>query len=83
MLDGVEMVLVLVVAGVVGRSALDLFIQFLFQLLVVLFCAPDVPILCGVDGLPGYLRAAGKEDAAGLKARHHNEFEQKKNAHDH
>ena len=45
MLDGVKVVLVLVVAGVVGRSALDLFVQFLFQLLVVLLCAPDVPVL--------------------------------------
>ena len=44
-LDGVEVVLVLVVAGVVGRSALDLFIQFLFQLLVVGFGSPDASAL--------------------------------------
>ena len=43
MLDGVKVILVLVVAGVVGGSVLDLFVQFLFQLFVVLFCAPDVP----------------------------------------
>lgn len=55
MLDGVEVVLVLVVAGVVGGSALDLFVQFLFQLLVVLFCAPDVPVLSRIHGLPGHL----------------------------
>ena len=83
MLDGVKMVLVLVVAGVVGGSALDLFVQFLFQLLVVLFCAPDVPVLSRVHGLPGHLCAAGKEDAAGGKTRHDHEDEQKKNAHDH
>jgi len=83
MLDGVKVVLVLVVAGVVGGSALDLFIQFLFQLLVVLFCAPDVPVLGGVHGLPGHLCATGKEDATGGKAGHHHEDEQKKNAHDH
>ncbi len=58
---------VLVVAGVVGGSVLDLFVQFLFQLFVVLFCAPDVPILGRVHGLPGHLCAAGKEDAAGGK----------------
>ena len=83
MLDGVKVILVLVVAGVVGGGALDLFIQLLFQLLVVLLCAPDVPVLGRVHGLPGYLRAAGKEDSAGGKARHHHEDEQKKNAHDH
>ena len=83
MLDGVEVVLVLVIAGVVGGSALDLFIQLLFQLLVVLLCAPDVPVLGRVHGLPGYLCTARKEDAAGRKARHHHEDEQKKNAHDH
>ena len=60
MLDGVEMVLILVVAGVVGGGALDFFIQFLFQLLVVLFCAPDVPVLGRVHGLPGHLCAATK-----------------------
>ena len=68
MLDGVKVILVLVVAGVVGGGALDFFIQFLFQLLVVLLCAPDVPVLGRVHGLPGYLCAAGKEDAAGGKA---------------
>ena len=83
MLDGVKVILVLVVAGVVSGGALDLFIQLLFQLLVVLLCAPDVPVLGRVHGLPGYLRAAGKEDSAGGKARHHHEDEQKKNAHDH
>ena len=67
----------------VGGSALDLFIQFLFQLLVVLFCAPDVPVLGRVHGLPGYLCTARKEDAAGGKTRHDHEDEQKKNAHDH
>ena len=45
MFNGVKVVLVLVVAGVVGGGALDLFIQFLFQLFVVLLCTPDVPIL--------------------------------------
>ena len=83
MLDGVEMVLVLVVAGVVGGSALDLFIQLLFQLLIVLLCTPDIPVLGRVHGLPGHLCAAGKEDAAGGKARHDHEDEQNKNAHDH
>ena len=83
MLDGIKVVLILVVAGVVGGGALDLFVQFLFQLLVVLFCAPDVPVLGGVHGLPGHLCAAGKEDAAGGKAGHDHEDEQKKNAHDH
>ena len=83
MLDGVKVILVLVVAGVVDGGALDLFVQLLFQLLVVLFCAPDVPVLGGVHGLPGHLCAAGKEDAAGGKAGHHHEDEQKKNAHDH
>jgi len=68
---------------VVGGSALDLFIQLLFQLLVVLFCAPDVPVLGRVHGLPGYLCTARKEDAAGGKTRHDHEDEQKKNAHDH
>ncbi len=68
MLDGIQMVLILVVAGMVGGGALDLFIQFLFQLLVVLLCTPDVPVLGGVHGLPGHLCAAGKEDAAGGKA---------------
>ena len=52
MLDEVKVILVLVVAGVVGRGALDLFIQFLFQLLVVLFCAPDVPVLGRVPVSP-------------------------------
>ena len=60
MLDGVEMVLVLVVAGVVGRSALDLFVQFLFQLLVVLLCAANIPVLGGVDGLQ-IVRASRRE----------------------
>ena len=82
-LDGIQMVLVLVVAGMVGGGALDLFIQFLFQLLVVLLCTPDIPVLGRVHGLPGHLRAARKEDAAGRKTRHHHEDEQKKNAHDH
>ena len=68
MLDGVKVVLVLVVAGVVGGSALDLFVQFLLQFLVVLFCTPDVPVLGRVHGLPGHLCAARKEDAAGGKA---------------
>ena len=68
MLDGIQMILVLVVAGMVGGGTLDLFIQFLFQLFVVLLCAPDVPILGRVYGLPGHLCAAGKEDAAGGKA---------------
>ena len=36
MLDGVKVILVLVVAGVVGGGALDFLIQFLFQLLVIL-----------------------------------------------
>ena len=83
MLDGIKMVLVLVVAGMVGRSALDLFVQFLFQLLVVLLCAPDIPVLGRVHGLPGHLCAARKEDAARREARHDHEDEQKKNAHDH
>ena len=83
MFNGVKVVLVLVVAGVVGGGALDLFIQFLFQLFVVLLCTPDVPILGRVYGLPGHLCAARKEDTAGGKARHHHEDEQKKNAHDH
>ena len=82
MFNGVKVVLVLVVAGVVGGGALDLFIQFLFQLFVVLLCTPDVPILGRVYGLPGHLCAARKEDSAGGKARHHHENEQKKNAHD-
>ena len=43
----------------------------------------NIPILGGVHGLPGHLCAAGKEDAAGGKARHHHKNEQKKNAHDH
>jgi len=60
MLDGVKVILVLVVAGVVGGGALDLFIQFLFQLLVVLLCTPNVPVLGGVHGLPGHLCAATK-----------------------
>ena len=68
MLDGVKVVLVLVVAGMVGGSALDLFIQLLFQLLVVLFCTPDVPVLGRIHGLPGHLCAARKEDAARGKA---------------
>ena len=83
MLDGVKVILVFVVAGVVGGSALDLFIHLLFQLLVVLFCTPDVPVLGRVHGLPGYLCTARKEDAAGGKTRHDHEDEQKKNAHDH
>ena len=82
-LNSIQMVLVLVVAGVVGGGALDFFIQFLFQLLIVLFCAPDVPVLSGVHGLPGHLCAAGKEDTARGKARHHHQNEQNKNAHDH
>ena len=83
MFNGVKVVLVLVVAGVVGGGALDLFVQFLLQFLVVLFCTPDIPVLRRVHGLPGHLCAAGKEDAAGGKARHDHEDEQKKNAHDH
>ena len=82
-LDGVKVVLVLVVARVVGGSALDFFVQLLFQLLVVLFCTTNIPVLGRVHGLPGHLCAAGKEDSAGGKARHHHENEQKKNAHDH
>jgi len=58
MLDGVKVILVLVVAGVVGGGALDLFVQLLFQLLVVGFGSLDVPVLCGVNGLTGYLRGA-------------------------
>ena len=58
MLDGVKVILVLVVAGVVGGGTLDLFVQLLFQLLVVLFCTPDVPVLGGVHSLPGHLCAA-------------------------
>ena len=83
MLDGVKVILVLVVAGVVGGSVLDLFVQFLFQLFVVLFCAPDVPILGRVHGLPGYLRGAGEQNGTGRKCRHDQHQEQKKNAHDH
>ena len=41
MLDGVKVILVLVVAGMVGGGALDLFVQLLFQLLVVGFGSPD------------------------------------------
>ena len=67
MLDGVKVILVLVVAGVVGGSTLDFLIQFLFQLLVVGFGSPDVPVLCGVNGLPGYLRGAGKQNGTGRK----------------
>ena len=67
MLDGVKVILVLVVAGVVGRGAFDFFIQLLFQLLVVLFCAPDVPVLCGLNGLTGYLRGDGKQNGTGRK----------------
>ena len=67
MLDGVKVILVLVVAGVVGGGALDLFVQFLFQLLVVGFGSPDVPVLCGVNGLTGYLRGAGKQNGTGRK----------------
>ena len=83
MLDGVKMVLILVVARMVLRSALDFLVQFLFQLLVVLLCTANISVLGGVDGLPGHLCAARKEDTAGGKARHHHEDEQKKNAHDH
>ena len=68
MLDGVKVILVLVVAGVIGGGSLDLFIQFLFQLFLVLFCTPDIPVLGRVHGLPGHLCAARKEDAAGGKA---------------
>ena len=83
MFDGVKVILVLVVAGMVGGGAFDFFIQFLFQLLVVLLCAANVPVLGRVHGLPGHLCAARKEDAAGGKAGHHHEDKQKKNAHDH
>ena len=76
------MVLVLVVARMVLRSALDFFVQFLFQLLVVLFCTANVPVLGRINRLPGYLGTARKEDAAGGKARHHHQDEQNKNAHD-
>ena len=82
MLNGVQMILIFIVAGMVGGSALDLFIQFLFQLLVVGFGSPDVPVLCGVDCLPGYLRGAGKQNGTGRKCRHDQQQEQKKNAHD-
>ena len=77
------MVLVFIIAGMVLRGALDFLVQFLFQLLVVLLCAANIPVLGGVDGLPGHLCAARKEDAAGRKAGHHHENEQNKNAHDH
>ena len=83
MLDGVKMVLILVVARMVLRSALDFLVQFLFQLLVVLLCTANISVLGGVDGLPGHLCAARKEDAAGGKARHDHKNEQNKNAHDH
>ena len=76
------MVSIFVIAGVVGGGTLDLLIQFLFQLLVVGFGSPDVPVLCGVDGLPGYLRGAGKQNGTGRKCRHDQQQEQKKNAHD-
>ena len=42
-----------------------------------------ISVLGGVDGLPGHLCAARKEDAAGGKARHDHKNEQNKNAHDH
>ena len=83
MLDGVEVVLVLVVAGMVGGGALDFLVQFFFQLFIILLCTPDVPVLGGVHGLPGHLCAAGKKDTAGREAGHDHENEQKKNAHDH
>ena len=67
----------------VGGGPLDLFVQFLFQLFIVLFCTSDVPVLGRVHGLPGHLCAARKEDTAGGKTRHHHQDEQKKNAHDH
>ncbi len=59
------------------------FVQLFFQFFVVLFCTPDVSVLGRVHGLPGYLCAARKEDAARRKTRHDHEDEQKKNAHDH
>ena len=66
-LNSIQMVSVFVIAGVVGGGTLDLFIQFLFQLLVVGFGSPDVPVFCGVDGLPGYLRGAGEQNGTGRK----------------
>ena len=83
MLNIIQMILVFVVARMVGGGPLDFFIQFLFQLFIVLLCTSDVPVLGRVHGLPGHLCAAGKEDAAGGKTRHHHQDEQKKNAHDH
>ena len=66
-LNSIQMVSVFVIAGVVGGGTLDLFIQFLFQLLVVGFGSPDVPVLCGINGLPGYLRGAGEQNGTGRK----------------
>ena len=66
-LNSIQMVSVFVIAGVVGWGTLDLFIQFLFQLLVVGFGSPDVPVLCGINGLPGYLRGAGEQNGTGRK----------------
>ena len=39
-------------------------------------------VLCGVNGLTGYLRGAGKQNGTGRKCRHDQQQEQKKNAHD-
>ena len=83
MFNGVKVILILVVSGVILRRALDFFVQLFFQFLIVLLCAPDVPVLGGVDGLPGNMRSAGKQNRAGRKRRHDQQQEQKKNAHDH
>ena len=63
--NGVKVILILVVSGVVLRGALDFFVQLFFQFLIVLLCAPDVPVLGGVDGLPGNMRSAGKQNRTG------------------
>ena len=81
MCNFVQMVLVFVIAGMICWSALDFLVQLLLQFLVVGFCALDVPVLGGVDGLPGHLRGATEQDGAGRECRHHQHQKQKKNAH--
>ena len=83
MFDGVKMILIFVVAGMVDGGALDFLIQLLFQLLIVRFCTLNISVLGGVNGLPGHLCCAAEQDTAGGKAGHDQQDEQKKNAHDH